>query len=133
MDRSIKVSLRIRQFNDCEIATEDRHKRSYSLDSTQRVITFGKGRQARHFMYDMIFTEDATQEDIGKINFGKNEKDNEVDKFLIIGYGQTGSGKTYTLTGDVWRANGILRKCLERFIDYDYHIWSAKMTIVQLY
>ena len=74
MDRSIKFSLRIRKFNDAEKATEDRHKRSYSLDSTQKVISFGKGKQAHHFLYDKIFTEEDTQEDIGKIDFGKSDK-----------------------------------------------------------
>jgi len=62
----------------------------------------------------MIFPETASQNDIGKINFGKSDEGRELDKFAIYAYGQTGAGKTYTLTGDVWRTDGILRKNLER-------------------
>jgi len=87
---------------------KERKERSYMLDSTKQVATFGKGKQARHFKFDRIFTEDATQEDVGQLNFDKNEFGRDLDKYAIIAYGQTGSGKTYTLTGDVWRANGLL-------------------------
>ena len=87
LDRSIKVSLRIRQFNDAEKATEDRHQRSYTLDSTKTVISFGKGKRARHFLYDKIFTEEDTQEEIGKINFLQNDQGWGLSLSAIFGYG----------------------------------------------
>jgi len=54
--------------------------------------------------------------------------------FAIVAYGQTGSGKTYTLTGDVWQSDGLLRRCLAKFADeYKGRPIEAKITVVQLY
>ena len=69
------------------------------------------------------------------MKFDKSDGDSDLKKFAIIAYGQTGSGKTYTVTGYVWHANGLLRKCLERFAAEHKHRkkLNASMTIVQLY
>ena len=50
-------------------------------------MTFGTGTQARHYRFDQVFPEQATQEHVGKINFDKNDIGRLLNKSLIIAYG----------------------------------------------
>ena len=66
-DRTIKVCIRIRPPNEAEKAMKERHERSYSIDSTKQIVTFGQGKTARHYRYDLVLDETYTQKDVGKI------------------------------------------------------------------
>jgi len=95
------LALRIRPFNDMELAIKERHKPSYELDSSGRIISFGKGKVATHFHFDKILDQGTTQEDVAKLlPYSKN--------VCVIAYGQTGSGKTHTMTGNIWKSGGLL-------------------------
>ena len=67
LDRTIKVYMRIRPQNEAEKAMKERHERSYSIDSTKEIVTFGQGKTARHYRYNLVLDETATQDDVGKI------------------------------------------------------------------
>ena len=59
--------MRIRPLNEAEKAMKERHDRSYSIDSTKQIVTFGQGKTARHYRYDRVLDETATQDDVAKI------------------------------------------------------------------
>ena len=107
-DNTIKINLRIRPRTDPELASKERRKRSYQPITENEIISFGKGSQARHYHYNVILPETATQEDV----INQTYKIDPRTAFIV--YGQTGSGKTYTMSGGAWKNDGLIQNYFKR-------------------
>ena len=102
---SIQVSIRIRPFLQNEKIEQS------PIDITEsngNKITIVKGKKTIETIFDKIFYQNSTQNDI--FEFIKpiiTSTLNGINSTILV-YGQTGSGKTYTMFGEDWTFNNNL-------------------------
>ncbi|XP_022739576.1 kinesin-like protein KIN-14E isoform X2 [Durio zibethinus] len=135
MKGKIRVFCRVRPLNEKEMVQKER-KVLMGLDEFT-VEHPWKDDKAKQHMYDCVFDENATQEDV----FGDTRYlvQSAVDGYnvCIFAYGQTGSGKTFTIYGSdsnpglTPRAIAELFKILRR--DSNKFSFSLKAYMVELY
>ncbi|XVF16068.1 hypothetical protein REPUB_Repub09cG0209100 [Reevesia pubescens] len=135
MKGKIRVFCRVRPLNEKEMVEKDR-KVLTGLDEFTVEHPWKDDKPKQH-MYDRVFDDNATQEDV----FGDTRYlvQSAVDGYnvCIFAYGQTGSGKTFTIYGSdsnpglTPRAIAELFKILRR--DSNKFSFSLKAYMVELY
>ena len=100
-DSSVKVCVRLRPFNERELAGKGKGS-APRFGDTGRTVWVGPEEANGHtYALDAVLSPEATQSDV--YNHASNLVDAVVQGYnaTILAYGQTGSGKTYTMEGDV--------------------------------
>lgn len=69
------------------------------LNTSIKTICVYKGLNKSNFIFDKVFTEESTQEDVFKDLGPYVQTAVDGGKVCVFSYGQTGSGKTFTLEG----------------------------------
>ncbi|GMI68275.1 ZWICHEL, KINESIN-LIKE CALMODULIN-BINDING PROTEIN, POTATO KINESIN-LIKE CALMODULIN-BINDING PROTEIN [Hibiscus trionum] len=135
MKGKIRVFCRVRPLNEKEMVEKER-KVLTSLDEFT-VEHPWKDDKAKQHMYDRVFEDDATQEDVFEDTRYLVQSAVDGYNVCIFAYGQTGSGKTFTIYGSdnnpglTPRAIAELFKILRR--DGNRFSFSLKAYMVELY
>jgi DNA replication protein DnaC len=97
------MDIRIRPANNNE-QQENRRDHSYRV-ATDKVLTTGIGKRAHNYKFNHIYFEPALQHHV----FDRvKDRFRRYDRNLFMVYGQTGAGKTHTMSGGVWKHNGLI-------------------------
>ncbi|KAK9010921.1 hypothetical protein V6N11_043788 [Hibiscus sabdariffa] len=135
MKGKIRVFCRVRPLNEKEMAEKER-KVLMGLDEFT-VEHPWKDDKAKQHMYDRVFDDGATQEDVFEDTRYLVQSAVDGYNVCIFAYGQTGSGKTFTIYGSdnspglTPRAIAELFKILRR--DGNRFLFSLKAYMVELY
>ncbi|KAE8707171.1 Kinesin-like calmodulin-binding protein-like protein [Hibiscus syriacus] len=135
MKGKIRVFCRVRPLNEKEMAEKER-KVLMGLDEFT-VEHPWKDDKAKQHMYDRVFDDGATQEDVFEDTRYLVQSAVDGYNVCIFAYGQTGSGKTFTIYGSdnnpglTPRAIAELFKILRR--DGNRFSFSLKAYMVELY
>ncbi|KAH1113253.1 hypothetical protein J1N35_006631 [Gossypium stocksii] len=135
MKGKVRVFCRLRPLNEKEMLEKER-KVLMGLDEFT-VEHPWKDDKAKQHMYDRVFDDSATQEDIFEDTRYLVQSAVDGYNVCIFAYGQTGSGKTFTIYGSdnnpglTPRAIAELFKILRR--DSNKFSFSLKAYMVELY
>ncbi|XVE87578.1 hypothetical protein DITRI_Ditri18aG0128700 [Diplodiscus trichospermus] len=135
MKGKIRVFCRVRPLNEKETAEKEK-KVLTGLDEFTMEHPW-KDDKAKQHMYDRVFDDNATQEDVFEDTRYLVQSAVDGYNVCIFAYGQTGSGKTYTIYGSdsnpglTPRAIAELFKILRR--DSNKFSFSLKAYMVELY
>ncbi|KAK8996206.1 hypothetical protein V6N11_076453 [Hibiscus sabdariffa] len=135
MKGKIRVFCRVRPLNEKEMAEKER-KVLMGLDEFT-VEHPWKDDKAKQHMYDRVFDDGATQEDVFEDTRYLVQSAVDGYNVCIFAYGQTGSGKTFTIYGSdnnpglTPRAIAELFKILRR--DGNRFLFSLTAYMVELY
>ncbi|KAI9113869.1 hypothetical protein K1719_015120 [Acacia pycnantha] len=135
MKGKIRVYCRRRPLSDKEINDKERDVLT-SIDEFTIEHPW-KDDRSKQFVYDRVFDDDATQEDVFEDTRYLVQSAVDGYNVCIFAYGQTGSGKTYTIYGTennpglIPRATAELFKILRR--ENNKYSFSLKAYMVELY
>ncbi|XVF59911.1 hypothetical protein PTKIN_Ptkin07bG0313700 [Pterospermum kingtungense] len=135
MKGKIRVYCRIRPLNEKEMVEKERRVLRVLDEFT--VEHPWKDDKAKQHMYDRVFDENATQENVFEDTRYLVQSAVDGYNVCIFAYGQTGSGKTFTIYGSesnlglTTRAIAELFKILRR--DSNKFSFSLKAYMVELY
>eukprot|EP00927_Polykrikos_kofoidii_P034460 TRINITY_DN29244_c0_g1_i1.p1 TRINITY_DN29244_c0_g1~~TRINITY_DN29244_c0_g1_i1.p1 ORF type:complete len:1506 (+),score=343.92 TRINITY_DN29244_c0_g1_i1:114-4520(+) len=128
---AIRVYARIRPVvereKDEEVAL--RKLDAFQLELDQGFDRQGKPKGAKAFMFDSIFDEQATQEDVFAECRGLASSAIDGYNVTVFAYGQTGAGKTHTMYGGLETPGLVPRLARELFNLLDRYAHDSQATL----
>ncbi|GMH30287.1 hypothetical protein Nepgr_032130 [Nepenthes gracilis] len=137
---NIRVFCRVRPLLPEEGSGSEAPVISYptSTEARDRGIDLIQSGQKYPFMFDQVFTHDASQHDVFVEISQLVQSALDGYKVCIFAYGQTGSGKTYTMMGrpESPEQKGLIPRSLEQIFQTSQNLstqgWKYKMQVSML-
>ncbi|KAF8410940.1 hypothetical protein HHK36_003477 [Tetracentron sinense] len=132
---NIRVFCRVRPLLPDDCASTEMTVFSYptSTEALGRGVDLTQSGQKHHFMFDKVFTHEASQQDVFVEISQLVQSALDGYKVCIFAYGQTGSGKTYTMMGkpEALEQKGLIPRSLEQIFQTSQSLlaqgWKYKM------